>query len=149
MIYQKKNKNKGQMDFSFGTIFSIILIIAFIAFAIVGISKFMKTQHYAQVETFKRELQTDIDKVWRDTGEHKFEYSLPKKISEVCFREDDDENIYFFPAGTGFNGGKLNHVDFSKTIPAGSTSFCIKTADGEVNLYIKRNFGEQLVTITK
>lgn len=145
-IFLKKN-SKAQMNLSFGVIFSIILIIIFIAFAIFGIMKFISVKQFAQVEQFKRDLQTDIDTQRGEYGSSEVEYSLPKKISKVCFTEDEFENIYFVPED--FKGGLLQHVDFLKTIPKNSKELCINTNEGYINLFIKKNIGEILITLTK
>ncbi len=164
MRYQKKNdkaqwikskilpaspfSRKAQMDLSFGTIFSIILIILFIAFAIFGINKFMGVQKLAQVEKFKSDLQTDINNMWKSTqGSQILEYSLPSKITKVCFIDDEFENIYFVP--NDFRGGVLENIDFDKTIPGNINQLCINTNKGKISLTIKKNYGENLITITK
>ena len=141
-------KKRGQTQLSFGTIFSIILIIVFIGFAIFAVRKFLGVQEFAQVEKFKDDLQTDIDKMWRSTqGSQKLDYSLPRKISEVCLINDEFENIYFVP--NDFQGGLLNNIDFSKTIPANSPRLCMQNTKGKVTMTIKKNYGENLVIISR
>jgi hypothetical protein len=140
-------KKRGQMQISFGTIFSIILIIVFIVFAFFGIGKLVDTMQYAKVKSFQKELQEDINVQWQgEYGAVREEYYLPKKITKVCFSDDSLENIYFIPFGK-FDGGKLNHVDFSKTIPPNSEALCVNVIEGELVLYLRKNQGETLVTI--
>jgi hypothetical protein len=142
-------KKRGQMQMSFGTIFAIILIIFFIAFAVFGIGKLMKTMQYAKVKSFQKELQEDIDaRFYGEYGSERVEYFLPKKIEKVCFIEDEFENMYFLPLGE-FNGGDLSHVDFSKTIPPNSEEICANVNEGKLVLYLRKNSGETLVTIVK
>jgi hypothetical protein len=148
MGYIKKNK-RAQMNLSFGVIFSIILIIVFIAFAIFGVAKLMQTVQESKVLAFKNDLQTAIDAKWQgEYGSTKFEGYLPKKITKVCFIDDEFENIYFLPIGK-FKGGELKHLDFSKIIPSNAQEVCINAADGKIVFYLKKNSGEQLVTITR
>jgi hypothetical protein len=145
----KRSETKGQMQISFGTIFSIILIIAFIAFAIFGIGKLIGTMQYAKVESFKKDLQEAIDKQWQgEYGSVRVEYYLPKKITKVCFTEDEFENIYFLPLRS-FDGGNLKHVDFSKTIPKNAEEVCANVYEGKLVLYLRKNSGENLITIVR
>lgn len=147
MKYSKKNKS-GQMNLSFGTIFSIILIIVFIAFAIFGIKTFLEAFQFGQSEKFKIDLQADIDTLCEgEYGSVKVEYSIPRKISRVCFVDDEFENIYLVPSD--FGGGFLNHIDFSKTIPRNSNELCINTNKGIISFYIRKNIGENLITIAR
>jgi hypothetical protein len=142
-------RRRGQMQISFGTIFSIILIIVFIAFAIFGIGKLMNTMQYAKVKSFQKELQEDINtKFSGEYGSTRVEYYLPKKITKVCFTDDEFENIYFIPFGE-FDGGELEHVDFSKTIPPNAEEICANVYEGKLVLYLRKNSGETLVTIVR
>ena len=61
-------QKKGQMKISFGMIFSIILIVVFIAVAVYAIIKFLDVQHTIQIESFKKDLQDDINDTWRSSG---------------------------------------------------------------------------------
>lgn len=138
---------RAQMQISFGTIFSIILIIVFIVFAVFGIGKLVNTMQYAKVKSFQKELQENIDsKFYGEYGAVRQEYYLPKKIVKVCFSDDSFENIYFMPFGE-FDGGKLDHVDFSKTIPQNSEVLCVNVNEGKLVLYLRKNQGETLITI--
>ena len=142
-IFLRKNfrgiNTRGQMNLSFGTIFSIILIIVFIAFAIFGILKFIGVQQLAQVEKFKSDLQTDIDNLWKSTqGAQKLEYTLPRKISKVCFINDEVENLYFVPGD--FKGEIIKNVDFDKTIPRNTNQLCIISIKGKITLFIQKKW---------
>ena len=147
----RRNLNKrGQMKLSFGMIFSIILIIIFIVFAFYAISKFIGMQRIAQVGQFVDCLQSDVDKMWKGTqGSQEAEYSLPKKIKEVCFTDDEYENLFFYPEGSseGFNSIEIKHIDIEK-ITENENPFCIQNTDGKVKMIVKKGFGEELVMIT-
>ena len=177
MIFKKTYKftsfylsmKRGQMKLSFGMIFSIILIIIFISFAFFAIQKFLDIQNSVQVGKFGNDFQSNIDKIWKGSqGSEKKEYSLPKKINYVClidyssdekgpnmnfYREleqayYENENLFFYPIGSaqGLNAKEIKHIDLEK-ITENENPFCIENIDGKVNLIIKKDFGETLVTI--
>ncbi|MCX6750470.1 MAG: hypothetical protein NTZ83_03360, partial [Candidatus Pacearchaeota archaeon] len=135
IIFQKKN-SKAQMQIGFGMIFSIVLIIIFIAFAIYAISKFLGIQRFAQVEKFKSDFQEDIEKMWKSTqGSQRVEYFIPKKIEQVCFVPDRKnvmtgkmENMYFVP--DDFSSYFLENVDITGQL-------CINPAGGKISMTIK------------
>jgi hypothetical protein len=145
-------KNKGQMQLSFGTIFSIILIIIFIAFAIYGISKFLGVSKAAQVGKFESDFQSDINTMWKSTqGSQVVKYALPNKIEQVCFADGEFENMYFLPSGN-YDGYTFKNIDITETIKSSTSKpkkLCIETSDGEISLTIKKDYNENLVTITK
>jgi len=151
------NKKRAQMQISFGMIFSVILIILFIAFAVYGISKFLGVSRLAQVESFKSDFQGDIDTVWKGSGTSvPVEYSIPNKIKQVCFVDDDYRNMYFVPLDLDYNKALLKNVDMTKTVASltsSSTSTpkkpCIPTSEGKISMTIKKAYNENLVTITK
>jgi type II secretory pathway pseudopilin PulG len=153
------NKKKGQMQIGFGMIFSIVLIIIFIAFAIYAISKFLGIQRFAQVEKFKNDFQEDIEKMWKSSASQgaPVEYFIPKKIEQVCFFPDRKneltgkmENMYFVP--DDFSNYSLEYVDMIKTVAGSRTvpkTLCISPVGGKISMTIKKNWNENLVTITK
>jgi hypothetical protein len=145
------NAKKAQMQIGFGVIFSIILIVIFIAFAIYAIGKFMSIRTMAQIEKFKSDFQGDIDRMWKSTsGSTEVQYYLPNKVKQICFVDNEDENIYFSPPD--FKGGILKNVDFTKTLASSRTNpktLCINTVGGKVSMTIKKSYNEALVTITK
>ena len=59
------SNKRGQMKLSFCMIFSIILILAFLAFTVYAIRKFLGIQTSVQIGKFGDDLQTDVDKMWR------------------------------------------------------------------------------------
>jgi hypothetical protein len=144
---------KGQTQISFGMIFSIILIVLFIAFAIYGITKFLEVQRYAQIEKFKSDLQGDINKMWGSTYStgQELEYTIPKKIKQVCFTSRDEfENMYFVPLDSGYKGYTLDNIDITQTVRSLTTGkLCIDSTEGKISMTIKKAYNEILVTITK
>jgi len=142
---------RGQSQISFGVIFSVLLIIVFVAFAIYGITIFLNTQVKAQIGLFKTDLQGDIDSRYLSTqGSTPVTYSIPKKIKQVCFVDDTYENMRFTPEG--FDGYLLEHVDLTKTTLSSHTrpkSLCIDTANGKITMTLKNDYNSPLVTIIK
>lgn len=141
-------KKRGAIELSFGMIFSIILIITFIAFGIYGITKFLDLQKTIQVEKFLRDVQSDIDKMWKSSqGSQSVEYSLPTNINAVCFKEDEFENLQF-TSNKIIRGKMILHIDIAKTI-GDKDSLCLPNVEGKVSMTLVKNFGDVLVTITE
>ena len=165
-----KNK-KGQMKLSFGMIFSIILIIIFIAFAFWGITKFLDYQKKIQINQFNNYFQQDIDKMWGGSiGSEEKAYNLPKKIDYVCFTDfsksssgpntelyrefqlyshGGESNMFFSPisSASGFESTKINHIDTGK-ITEQENPYCIINK-GQIKFNIKIDIGDTLVTIMR
>lgn len=136
-----KNK-KAQMKLSFGMIFSIILIVIFLAIAFYGIKMFLGMQTKMQIKQFENSLQGDVDKMWKSTpGSVVENYILPKKIKAIYFEDKGDENL-FFDCDDFIEPVKINHLDIKNKI-------YIKNTDGKIKLTIKKERGELLVTISK
>jgi hypothetical protein len=150
-------RKKAQTQISFGVIFSIFLIIVFIAFAIYGIGKFLELKNIAEIEKFKTDFQGDIDKMWKGSGDQEVTagpYYLPNKIKQVCFVNDEYENIQFVPdeLDDGFKGDFLEHVDIAKSVASSRTNpkkLCMDTLGGKISIGIKKAYNEDFVTITK
>ena len=162
---------EGQMKLSFGMIFSIILMIIFVSVAFYAIQKFLALQNSTQIAKFARDLQGDIDKMWKGSkGSQSQEYFLPGKIEYVCFidytpssgngRYDDffdelrqfnydAENLFFYPPGSaeGLDSKEMKNLDINK-ITDSENPFCLRNTKGKVKMVIKKEFGEALVTIT-
>ena len=162
---------RGQMKLSFGMIFSIILIVIFIAFAFYAIQKFLDIQNSVQVGKFTEDFQNEIDKIWKGSqGLQKKEYFLPEKITHVCFTDYssngrgfnrsfydelelvyyENENLFFYPVGSaqGLDAKEMKHIDLEKTTNS-ENPLCAENINGKVSFTIKKDFGEALVTITK
>jgi hypothetical protein len=150
---QLKYYKKAQTQISFGVIFSIILIIVFIAFAIYGISKFLSVNKLAQIEKFKSDFQTDINKMWASTqGSQSMEYFIPNKIQQVCFADGEFENMYFVPVSSDYKGALLKNINIQETVKnskATPKQLCIESSKGKISMTIKKAYNENLVTITK
>jgi hypothetical protein len=170
----KRLKNKfrlGQMKLSFGMIFSIILMILFVAFAFYAIDKFLSMSDAVKIGKFSDSLQSDIDKIWKaPQASQKFEYDLPKKIKKICLIDYssgnkggnsdiyeelehmyyENENLFFYPVGSseGIDVLVLKHINLEK-ITETKNPFCIESSKGKVELTLKKNYDEILVRIEK
>ncbi|MDO8528497.1 MAG: hypothetical protein Q7S06_01235 [Nanoarchaeota archaeon] len=146
----KKRERKGELNLSFGMIFSIILIIAFLVFAFYAIRKFLEFQDTINIEKFKAGLQTNIDDLWRSSGNEEgygVSYNLPKKITGVCFKDDEFENLYF-QSERIITGKKIEHLDIIATLN-GKDSVCFENTNGKVNMTLNKDFSDVLVTISE
>ncbi len=165
-------KKRGQMKLSFGMIFSIILIIVFLAFAFFAVKKFIGWGDSAQITQFKNNFQSDIDKLWAASqGSQQEEYFLPTKITYLCFLDyyanvqginhqdfyselelfyHGSENLFFYPpeSADGLESAEIKHIDIGE-ITTEENPFCIKNDKGKIKLVLKKDFGESLVRVTR
>ena len=144
-----KPDKRGQMKLSFGMIFSIFLIIIFIAFAVYAITKFINLQKKIQIESFAKNLQTDVDRAWGPAGRTSSNetYSLPNKVEAVCFTNNEFNNL-MFRSSKLIDRKNIIHIDVLK-ITGSENPYCISNTDGKVKLIISKDFGEDLVTIIR
>ncbi len=141
-----KRGKRGALELSFGMIFSIILIIFFIAAAIYAITKFLDFQNTIKIEKFGSDLQADVDNLWKSTqGSYAREYNLPSKIQAVCFTDDEFENMQFVSTNI-IRGKMIAHLDITATL-GGRDSLCFDNIQGKVSMTLKKDYGENLVTI--
>lgn len=135
------------MRLSFGMIFSIILIIIFVAFAFFAIKKFIGIQDAMKIGQFTDRLQSDVDKLWRGSqGSQEVEYFLPTNVEAVCFVDKDDENLIFH-SQSFIEAKNIEHLDIEKITTDGE--FCIESVKSKVKMTLKKNHGEALVIITE
>ncbi len=147
----KRGQTKGAMELSFGMLFSIILIIIFIAFAIYGIGKFLNFQKNIQTKTFVNDLQFDIDKLWNSQGSQPVEYSLPINVEKVCFNEDEfEKDIDLEIRGEKFiQTYDIKHAKILEDFSRGSGGNCVSAEKGKIKLQLEKDYGENLVKIEK
>jgi len=167
----KKRTKKAQIRLSFGMIFSIMLIIIFILFAFFAIKKFLDWRDTVQIGLFINDLQDQVDNAWRSTQtSQKFSNKLPSNIDYVCFIDFNSEannhveiydelypmffgerrNIFFYPieSSEGFEGLNIDHLNLEGTTEI-ENPLCIPVIDGKISFYVKKNYGEKLVRISK
>jgi len=162
---------RGDVQLSFGMIFSIILIIVFITFAFWGIRKFLEMQDNAKIGIFVDELRNDVNKMWGSTiGSQQINYSLPSNVKFVCFAKigipskggdkekysefelkfNEEENMFFYPVSSagGLSAVGVDHLDIEE-LTSKDNPFCIPTKKGKLSLTIKKDYGNPLVLIEK
>jgi hypothetical protein len=140
-------EKRGQMNLSFGMIFSIILIIIFLAFGFYAITKFLELQDSIQVEQFLSDVQDDVNTMWKSPqGSREVGYSLPSKIDSVCFFDYDEFENLKFTSERIISGGKINNIDIESISDRGNP-LCIENIGGKVKMIISKNYGEMLITI--
>jgi hypothetical protein len=160
---------RGQMHLSFGMIFSIILIIVFIIFAFFAIKKLLDLQQNVSVGQFTKDLQNDVDKLWKGSGgSQEVTYSLPSEITYICFVDytlpkrgnmqnlyvvlkraySGNENTFFYPLGSskGIDSIETTHLDLTG-ITNTNNPLCIKNTNGKVKMTLSKNYGEALVML--
>ena len=161
------------MKLSFGMIFSIILIIIFLAIAFIAIQTLLSFKDQAMIGKFFDALDSDVIKASNSqafSGVPKT-YFLPTSIEYLCFMDftknknevqatngfyDDfkfissEDNVFLYPTDAGGDLGSKNipKLDIDKTTFQ-SNPFCIKNIDGKINLNLNKESGQNLVTIKK
>ncbi len=163
-----RNK-KGVISLSFGVIFSIILIIFFIAVAIIVIKSFLGTQRCAQIGLFKEDLQEDVRKAWNSPKQiSTFKSTLPGGIEYVCFanlsmplRGDDKEigeiisvyegeiaNMFLYPAEKtcGLPYYNIKYLDLEKIVSL-KNPYCIEVDNGKIDIKIQKELGDRFVRV--
>ena len=145
-----KNKNrKGQMEISFGMMFSVILVIFFLAFGFYAITRFIEMQQSVQVENFLDNFQDDVNTMWKSLqGSQARVYVLPTKISSICFTNKENIINLEFVSDEIIPGEFIEHLNIEK-ITADENPFCIENLNGKINLVISKEYGETLVTVGK
>ena len=167
-----KKSSAGQVQMSFGMIFSIILIIVFLAFAFYAIRIFLNMQNNAQIGEFMNNFQADINRIWGGSVEssEEQEYSLPKKVSSVCFVDFSvsgtgmntgllselrrgyygNENLVVYPTGSSdIESIEINNIDLY-LITRDENPFCVEIIKGKLKLTLIKEFGGNgLVSVTR
>jgi len=141
-------KKSGQMEISFGMIFSIILVIFFLAFGFYAITKFIELQQSVQIETFLDDFQEDINAIWKSPqGSQSRTYVLPTKITAVCLTDDPDINLEFTSKEI-IPGDYIKNLNIENII-AEEDPFCVDNIKGKINFVISKEYGETLVSVGK
>jgi uncharacterized protein (UPF0333 family) len=139
---------KGQIHLSFGMIFSIILIIAFIGFAFFAIQKFLGIQSNVQVNQFYNNLQTDVNTVWNSAeSTQQKSHNVPSSIAKICFSSSGANDMYVYDS-SGKPTGSLNINNLNLPVMTSSGQLCFSAVKGKINLVLEKKFSETLVTIT-
>ncbi len=164
-------KNRGYMQIPFSMLFSIILIIAFIAVAIYAIVFFLNFNKCAETGIFKNDLQDKISKAWQsDESFEVFNSSLPSDIDFMCFIDSSqgkkgdykdfydefrmygfkpETNMFFYPLKKSceeLTVFEIEHLNMTK-ITETNNPYCIKNNQGRIEIEIEKNFNDYLVGV--
>jgi hypothetical protein len=154
-------EKRGQMKLSFGMIFSIFLIIAFIVFAFFAIQKFLGTKDQLQHKQFIGDFQSDVDKMWKSSqGSQDVSYSLPNSIKEVCLTVKCgdlglkfscyslDDNLVFNSTKKNFDSTYISHLDMDNIFTEDEGRIkCFKVTDGKVHMRLIKKYNENNVGV--
>lgn len=140
---------RGQMKISFGMIFSIILIVFFIAFAIYAVQKFLGVQNFASADQFINDLQKDVTTIWSSGPATQPEtYSISNSVAEICFTNSGADNLLLYDkSGIPKQSANIDHLNITATVPPGKNEKCFNNTNGKVSFVLERNFGDILVTV--
>ena len=163
-------QKRAQMELSFGMIFSIILIIAFITFAFYGIKMFLGVQKSAETGKFLNEFKADVDRVWKSAqSSERAEYFLPSVVSDVCFvnfaspsrgptasfYEDlkkanyGSENLVFYPLGSfDLDSVEIKNINLD-AITEAENPYCVENENGKISLVFVKDLDDALVKIRR
>lgn len=163
----KKMNKRGQIELSFGMIFSIIIIIALVATAFYAISYFLKLGKCAQTGLFYKDLEEEVEKAWASEITQKtFSGTIPGSVDKVCFGgleqdfSDYDEehkviervfrnsanNLFLYkPESACSKDSASYNLKHART----DSFFCVKSDDGKVKIIISKGSSDALATIAK
>lgn len=158
---------RGQLQLSFGMIFSIIIIIATIGVAFYVISNFLHLARCVDSAKLYTSLDERIDRAWKaPITNEMYSIAVPSGVEKICFgniREmnrdiyekeyeslryytNQKANIFIYPTNKAC-GNSLVYYNLEKTKIEGF--FCIDADNGKVNIKINKEFDDTLVTLTK
>jgi len=163
-----KRSKKGALEISFGMIFSIILIIAFIGAAFYVIKLFLSTKSCAEIGSFYTEVSENVERAWRspETSQQATFY-LPVSIDYICFVDSNSSKrgayqgyyeeatlygknlVLYHPskACSGLQSYELKHIDISEMTKT-NNPYCIKVEKGKVALRIEKGIYDKNVKIS-
>ncbi|MEK6884120.1 MAG: hypothetical protein AABY22_31110 [Nanoarchaeota archaeon] len=155
-------------------IFSIILIIAFLAVAGYAIVKFLDLGKTVKTNQFVNNLQIYVDELWQGSqGSVGKELNAPEGVTFVCFFDSSDrakpssngrmyqeiigfaqenENMVFYPLGSSNDKDyyEIKHVNITKTTEI-KNPYCFENVNGKVSIILEKKFEnnrlENLVTL--
>ena len=169
---EKRGNKRAQQSIgmSFGTIFSIFLIIFFVIIAFFVIRYFLNFQKCAEISFFLEDLQDEVDTAWNsEKSEFTFSQNLPSNLEQVCFAnlsnpkanspqeiymdiklyEDTNANLFFYPTinACDIPYHFIEHINIDK-ITQNANPYCFEILKGKVSIDIKKERGESLVDVS-
>ena len=146
-----EKKRRGQMKLSFGMIFSILLIIFFIAFAFFAVNGIVGFNETAKLEKFVDDFGKDVRKTWRSAGSSldSHSYSLPANVEKVCLvnpSDNDGENLEIHVSDGAFpDKRKIDYLDLSDV--SGGDGKCFEPVGRRLKLTLEKDFGQNSVKV--
>lgn len=160
---------------SFGMIFSIILIIAFLFVAVYAIVKFLDVQENITANQFISNLQNEVDQLWQGSqGSISRDFNVPENVRFVCFYDlskqvkpgsnrnlyeeiteiaYEEDNAAFYPLRSSNRDRdqfEINHINITK-ITEIKNPYCFENIGGKVSIILEKKFEnnklESLVTL--
>ena len=156
----------GQLQISFGMIFSIIIIIATLAVAGYVIVNFVDLGGNISCKLLYQDLQEKIDKAWHSSiSSESFNKDVPAGINYVCFGNLSQQtnssykmqyekfsmyarpksNMFFYPVEGACDDTEftyaLEHVSFPGF-------FCIPVKEGKIGIHLSKGKFDSLVRLT-
>ncbi len=165
---EKKAGRKGQLEISFGMIFSVLLVVIFIVVAFYVIRHFLELKDCTLVSQFYDDLQDNLDKVWKSQESNEaFSALLPSGITYVCFADMSKperggpegvyqalrrnlaarHNVFLYPRrkACDLSSQEIEHLDL-QNITKTENPYCV-ASDGKVKFRIEKGFYDALVRI--
>lgn len=158
---------RGQLELSFGMIFSIILIIAFVGVAIYAITSFLQLGGCGKIGLYYNELQNEVTKAWHgEITNAVFEGVLPLGIEKVCFgnisqtaQQNSREEQVFFKKYLRSGGNVFMYPPekaceqqlSSRIIEHARTNmfFCVRVEKGSIRIKISKAEKDNEVTLSE
>lgn len=159
-------EKRGQLDISFGMIFSIIIIIAIIAVSFYVIQYFTKLSTCTSTGLFYEALEKEVNAAREATTSRQlFSADLPKSVDYLCIgnmtllskTEDktrfdalykiyrlSNNNVFVYPQNKGCQTLNSKTIDYIET----SDFFCVKSNKGRVSLLIQKDAFDRNVRIS-
>jgi hypothetical protein len=156
---------RGQLEISFGMIFSIIIIIAVIATSFYVIQYFTKLSKCTTIGLFYEGIQSEVNEAWQGTtSKTLFSGNVPSSTDYVCFgnmslsagaadsgRKSDlmrlyrvsQSNVFMYPAQKtcpGIGDHRIDHANMQGF-------FCIKEQDGKIRVSLEKGAFDSSVTV--
>jgi Golgi nucleoside diphosphatase len=142
---------RGQLEISFGMIFSIILIIVFISFGIYGVIKLINLQNEAMMNKALNELQEDINSIWRSQiySSENYSYSFPSNVDKVCFKDEREGNLFLYSKNSNIElkSKKIENINLARILN-NQREKCFFRNKGKFVFNLEKNEGDNLVTIS-
>ena len=160
-------KKGGQIQISFGMIFSIIIIIATVAVGFYVINYFLDLSKCTKIGSFWDSIDKEVDKAWNgDISQTIFNRELPSGITHFCFgslndiqSEDQDTkrifselrnygslegNSYIYPPGKACDLAfkNIRHATADKF-------FCVPVKSGTISVKLSKGSFDALVKLSK